>query len=134
MTGVGRLFPDPDNCLPPRWSGGGRCSVTRCQHNHRLVEAAQLEKVGHVRTLMPFLVAMRRRTELPHKILLHSHLFCRCGPHRDDRIPRPLRVWDGALLRLDGFDEGDHVFNADAVHPVLRIQDLEDRPPYGHVG
>jgi hydroxymethylpyrimidine pyrophosphatase-like HAD family hydrolase len=47
-----------------------------------LSKLAQPEKVGYVRTVMPFLVAMRRRTGLPHKILLdEAHYFLADSDH-----------------------------------------------------
>jgi hydroxymethylpyrimidine pyrophosphatase-like HAD family hydrolase len=47
-----------------------------------LSKLAHREKVAYVRTLMPFLVTMRRRTGLPHKILLdEAHYFLGDGDH-----------------------------------------------------
>ena len=47
-----------------------------------LSKLAHREKVGYVRTLMPLLVAMRRRTGLPHKILLdEAHYFLADADH-----------------------------------------------------
>jgi hydroxymethylpyrimidine pyrophosphatase-like HAD family hydrolase len=47
-----------------------------------LSRLAQREKIGYVRTLMPLLVAMRRRTGLPHKILLdEAHYFLADADH-----------------------------------------------------
>jgi hypothetical protein len=49
-----------------------------------LSKLTQPEKVAYVRTLMPFLVALRRRTGLPHKILLdEAHYFLADSDHTD---------------------------------------------------
>ena len=57
-----------------------------------LSKLVQRDKAAYVRTLMPFLVAMRRRTGLPHKILLdEAHYFLggwRSYPHDRSRSGR----------------------------------------------
>jgi hydroxymethylpyrimidine pyrophosphatase-like HAD family hydrolase len=47
-----------------------------------LSRLAQRDKIGYVRTLMPLLVTLRRRTGLPHKILLdEAHYFLADADH-----------------------------------------------------
>jgi hydroxymethylpyrimidine pyrophosphatase-like HAD family hydrolase len=90
-----------------------------------LSKLGQRDKAAYVRTLMPFLVTLRRRTGLPHKILLdEAHYFLGDGDHTR-MIDPELAGYIVVTYRISGLDPAIR-HAGDAVALVTRETNVDE--------